>query len=60
MSEKEQKGSVRIIVRADGVDHVQLCGMSWDNEAEARRVYDLIAPFIQQIDRFIRKEGSIQ
>jgi len=57
--QERDKSSVQIIVRADGVDRVQLRGRSWDDESVAQRIYQRIAPLIRQIHRCLKSSDRV-
>ena len=49
-----QRSSVQIVVNAEGVEVVRLCGRSWDDEPDARKVYDKIRHLVSQIDLILK------
>ena len=51
----EQKSSVQIVVNAEGVEVVRLCGRSWDDEPDARKVYDKIRHLVSEIDLILKR-----
>jgi hypothetical protein len=47
---KQNAASVQIIINADGVERVRLCGRSWDDEESAMAIYKRISHFIREIE----------
>jgi len=54
----EQKSSVQIVVNAEGVQIVRLCGRSWDDEPDAKLIYGKIQHLVREIDRTLKFSQS--
>jgi hypothetical protein len=56
----ERKSSVQIVVNADGVVVVRLCGQAWSDEADASRLYAEIRHLVGEIDRTLKISRLIE